>query len=172
MARNKMTALVSKISKLKENEKSLESNITRINRKIDQFIDDILKVAERKRKSLKQDLKKKSQAKISQLQSGKENLSASLDSLTSCVEFAEDVLKMCNDREIVSMKKQIAKNFDQFLEKPKAFSQLDIMATVDALKLVKKNIKKKNIEMTIEDAAWISSRFIERAFPCRWGACG
>ena len=147
-ARNKMTALVSKISEIKKDEKSLESNITRVNGEIDQFIDDILKAAERKRKSLKEDVKEKSQAKTSQLQSEKENLSASLDSLTSCVEFAEDVLKKCDDREIVFMKNEIAKNFDQLMEKPKILFQREAMMTSLLL-------KNKGIKEAITDAAEI-----------------
>ena len=116
-ARVQITSLTTAIQSVEKLEKSMETNFAEVNGEIDKFLDDIVAAVERKRNSLKANSRKISQKKIKQLHPQKNDLSLSLGTFQSSVKFAEDVLRKCDNAEILSMKKQITQRFESLCTK-------------------------------------------------------
>ena len=151
LAKDNISSLTTAIESVEKVEKSVEASVTVINGEIDKFLDKVVAVVESKRKSLKEDLKRTSQEKVKQLQSQRGDLSFSLGSFQSSVNFAEDVLKKCDGVEVLSMKKQITQRFEKLSAKKYNYKPCE----TDNIAF---EVQNKGIDTYILNAAVISSK--------------
>ncbi len=106
-SRANIRALESSIETIKGQEFYMQVNCMNINREIDSLIDNLIEHLERKRQSIKDDLRKSVTAQKENQDEQMESFHTSLGCLKSSVEFTEEALTRGSEVEILSAKNQI-----------------------------------------------------------------
>ena len=112
-SRANIHALESSIKTIKEQEDSMHKNSMKVNRELDSFIDKQIELLERKRQTVKDELKKSVSAKKKNLDAQMESFQTSLGCLKSSVEFTEETLSRGSEVEILSTKNQMIKQITE-----------------------------------------------------------
>ena len=106
-SRANIRALESSIGTIKEQEDDMHKTSMEFNRKVDSFFDKQIEPIERKRQSIKDDLRESFSAQKKILDAQMESFASSLDCLKSSVEFTEEALTKGSGVKILSAKNQM-----------------------------------------------------------------
>ena len=106
-AEAKLPVFESAIESIEEQEKSVQRNLTSVQRDIDEFIDQHTALLERKREVLKEELNRLSAPQITRLREQKKSLSESRGRVQKCVESANETVARENEAKVLLMKNWI-----------------------------------------------------------------
>ncbi len=106
-SRANIRALESSIETIKRQDNNMQKNCMELNREIDNLIDQLIEHLERKRQSIKDDLRESATVQKENLDAQKESFQMSLGCLKSSVEFTEDALNRGSEVKILSAKNQM-----------------------------------------------------------------
>ena len=108
-SRKKMLALEKSLKTIDNQERMVEASCKDVSSKVDTFIDNQIQFLRSKQQSLKGELRELARIQKHHGEDQKKSFTASLDSIKSSVEFAEQALKKGDQVQVLSAKKQILK---------------------------------------------------------------
>ena len=108
-SRAKILALEKSLKTLNNQESEAQRNYNEVSSEVDSFINEQIKVLEKKRKSLKDDLKELFRVQKQDRQAQKKSLTSSINTLKEDVEFANQVLRRGNKEGVLAAKRDIVK---------------------------------------------------------------
>jgi len=108
-SRAKILALEKSLKTLNNQESEAQRNYNEVSSEVDSFINEQIKALEKKRKSLKDDLKELFRVQKQDRQAQKKSLTSSINTLKEDVEFANQVLRRGNKEGVLAGKRDIVK---------------------------------------------------------------
>ena len=116
-SRANIRALESSVEAIKEQEDNMHKNSMEVNRELDSFIDEQIELLERKRQSVKDELKKSVSAQQKIIDAQMESFVLSLGCLKSSVKFTEEALSKASQAEVLSAKNQMIQQLTELNSK-------------------------------------------------------
>ena len=168
ISRANIRALESSLEKIKEQEDSMHRNSVEVNRKLDSFIDNQIKLLEQKRQGVKNDLQKSVTAQKEILDAQMESFQTSLGCLKSSVEFTEETLSKGSDVDILSAKDKMIQQLSELnsealdlTPRGKIYYRLEVDSPLDDDAVVQKIAKIREYDEQYQVKKCMSGRLNE-----------